>query len=74
MLPIRLTRIFFGLCDDYNLDMLILGAPISVGGIGIFIGLYFAIKHIPESWIARISETYHKVTSKIKGLVKIKKA
>ena len=68
------TRTFFGLCDDYNLDMLILGAPISVGGIGIFIGLYFAIKHIPESWIARISETYHKATSKIKGLVKIKKA
>ena len=66
------TRTMFGLCDTYNLDMLILALPISVGGIGIFVGLYFAIKYIPQSWIDAVSKLSNDAKAKIKGIFKKK--
>ncbi|MBQ8178360.1 MAG: HAD-IC family P-type ATPase [Clostridia bacterium] len=67
---IPFTRTMFGLCNEYNLDMLILALPISVGGIGIFVGCYFALKHIPQKWIDTLTNTLNNVKAKIKGLFK----
>ena len=64
----------FGLCNEYNLDMLILALPISVGGIGIFVGCYFALKYIPQKWLDAISNTFDTAKQKLKSLLKIKKA
>ena len=66
---LEFTRTLFGLCHEYNIDMLILALPVSVGGIGIFIGLYFAIKYIPQKWIDAISRLIGKVKLKINGAI-----
>lgn len=71
---IPFTRTMFGLCNEYNLDMLILALPISVGGIGIFVGCYFALKYIPQKWLDAISNTFDTAKQKLKSLLKIKKA
>ena len=71
---IPFTRTMFGLCNEYNLDMLILALPISVGGIGIFVGCYFALKYIPKKWLDAISNTFDTAKQKLKSLLKIKKA
>lgn len=71
---IPFTRTMFGLCNEYNLDMLILALPISVGGIGIFVGCYFALKYIPQKWLDAISNTFDTAKQKLKSLIKIKKA
>ena len=65
--------------------MIILALPVAVGGIGVFIGLYFAIKHIPQKWIdaittktnkikRKVNDTIAPVTDKVKAVFKIKKA
>ncbi len=66
---LEFSRTLFGLCHEYNIDMLILALPVSVGGIGIFIGLYFAIKYIPQKWIDAISRLIGKVKLKINGVI-----
>lgn len=66
---LEFSRTLFGLCHEYNIDMLILALPVSVGGIGIFIGLYFAIKYIPQKWIDAISRLIGKVKLKINGAI-----
>ena len=66
---LEFTRTLFGLCHEYNIDMLILALPVSVGGIGIFIGLYFAIKYIPQKWIDAISRLIGNVKLKINGVI-----
>ena len=71
---IPFTRTMFGLCNEYNLDMLILALPISVGGIGIFVGCYFALKYIPQKWLDAISNIIDTAKQKLKSLLKIKKA
>lgn len=71
---IPFTRTMFGLCNEYNLGMLILALPISVGGIGIFVGCYFALKYIPQKWLDAISNTFDTAKQKLKSLLKIKKA
>ena len=48
--------------------MLILALPISVGGIGLFIGFYFALKYIPKSWLDAISNLLSTTKTKIKGV------
>ena len=51
----------------------------------VFIGLYFAIKHIPQKWIdaittktnkikRKVNDTIAPVTDKVKAVFKIKKA
>ena len=78
-------KLVFGLCHGYNLNMIILALPVAVGGIGVFIGLYFAIKHIPQKWIdaittktnkikRKVNDTIAPVTDKVKAVFKIKKA
>lgn len=66
---LEFSRTLFGLCHEYNIDMLILALPVSVGGIGIFIGLYFAIKYIPQKWIDAISRLIGNVKLKINGVI-----
>lgn len=66
---LQFSRTLFGLCNEYNLDMLILALPVAVGGIGIFIGLYFAIKYIPQEWLDAISNLIGKVKEKINGVI-----
>ena len=46
--------------------MLILALPVSVGGIGLFIGFYFALKYIPKSWLDAISKVMDDAKIKIK--------
>ena len=68
------ARTLFGLCETYTLDMLILALPVSVGGIGLFIGFYFALKYIPQRWIDAVSKAWASVKTKLLNLLKIKKA
>lgn len=59
------ARTMFGLANDYNLDMLIIAAPVSVGGIGVFVGLYFALKYIPQAWIDKIASVNNRIKTKL---------
>lgn len=68
------ARTLFGLCEVYTLDMLILALPVSVGGIGLYVAFYFAIKYIPKKWLDAISNVMETTKTKIKSIFTLKKA
>jgi uncharacterized protein involved in response to NO len=68
------ARTLFGLCEVYTLDMLILALPVSVGGIGLYVAFYFAIKYIPKKWLDAISNVMETTKTKLKSIFTLKKA
>ncbi|MBO7156627.1 MAG: HAD-IC family P-type ATPase, partial [Clostridia bacterium] len=62
------ARETFGLCQTYNLDMLILGAPIGVGSIGILAGLLilFQKTNVLDKFMEFLTATKTKLIAKIK--------
>ena len=68
------ARTLFGLCEEYTLDMLILGLPVAIGGIGLYVGFYFALKHIPQKWLDTISRLMETTKTKLKSIFTLKKA
>ncbi len=65
------SREMFALTSNYHINMLILAAPVSVCGIGIFIGLIFAVKKIPQSFFDKISAFTSNVSNKIRIILKL---
>ena len=68
------ARTLFGLCEVYTLDMLILALPVSVGGIGLYVAFYFAIKYIPKKWLDAICSVIETTKTKLKSIFTLKKA
>lgn len=65
---IPFTRETFGLCSTYNLDMLILAAPVAVGSILILVGLLilFEKTNVLDKFMACLSALKTKLLTKIK--------